>query len=88
MIHKLKTWPNYFNAVARGDKQFELRFNDREFSHDDELLLEEYVPDKYYGESTNAHYTGRILHRRVVYILEGGQFGLEEGYVLMGLKNI
>lgn len=80
-IHKLKTWKEYFVAVFRGDKQFEVRLNDRDFKINDELILEEYDPK-------NERYTGRILHRRISYVLPGGQFGIEEGYVVLGLLKI
>ncbi len=29
--HELKVWPDYFDSVARGDKSFDLRFDDRDF---------------------------------------------------------
>lgn len=31
MIHELKTLPEYFEAVRKGDKTFELREDDRDF---------------------------------------------------------
>jgi hypothetical protein len=79
-LHELKTWPEYFQAVARGDKTFEVRKNDRDFKVNQELLLREYDPEK--------GYTGRILHRYVSYVLHGGNFGIEEGYVILGLQKI
>jgi len=80
-IHKLKTWKEYFVAVFCGLKKFELRKNDRDFKIGDELILEEW-------DEINEIYTGRILHRRIDYILQGGQFGLEEGFVILGLSKI
>ena len=90
MIHELKTWPEYFWAVARGDKDFEIRLNDREFRASDEVLLKEYITDAHFetGKYEKQGYTGRILHRRIKYILHGGQFGIEAGYVVMGLEKI
>lgn len=32
------------------------------------------------------HYTGRTLERLVTYVLHGGQWGLQEGYVVLALK--
>lgn len=80
-IHNLKTWKKYFVAVFSGLKNFELRFNDRDFKIGDELILEEW-------DEITELYTGRILHRRIDYILEGGQFGLEKGYVILALSKI
>lgn len=81
MIHELKTWREYFIAVFSGIKNFELRKNDRDYKIGDELLLKEY-------DHIKEEYTGRILHRRIDYILHGGQFWLEKGYVILGLSKI
>ena len=81
MIHELKTWKKYFVEIFSGQKQFEVRLNDRDFKMYDELLLQEWDPAK-------QEYTGRILHRRIDYILHGGQFGIDEGYVVMSISKI
>lgn len=81
MIHELKTWKEFFVMVFCDSKKFELRKNDRDFKLSDELLLKEWDNEK-------QEYTGRILHRRIDYILKGGQFGLEEGYVIMGISKV
>lgn len=80
-IHELKTWTEYFGMVLAGHKNFELRKNDRDFKLGDELILKEFDP------KTNE-YSGKILHRRIDYILHGGQFGLEEGYCILSLSKI
>ncbi len=81
MIHELKTWREYFVDVFSGIKNFELRKNDRNYKVGDELLLKEY-------DHIKEKYTGRILHRRIDYVLHGGHFGLEEVYVILGLSKI
>lgn len=89
MIHELKTHPQYFSMVFSGSKKFEVRKNDRNYQLGDELILKEYVPKGYYEDGLNDDtYTGRILHRRIDYILHGGQFGIEDGYVVMSLSRI
>lgn len=80
-IHELKTWNEYFSMVFSGSKSFEVRKNDRDFKLLDEVLLREFDPN-------TEKYTGRILHRRISYIFKGGQFGIEEGYVVLGLQTI
>lgn len=81
MQHELKTWPEYFNEVIMNRKPFEVRKNDRNFSVGDWLYLREFDP--LYGE-----YTGNNAVREVTYVLNGGQFGIESGYVVMGLKEV
>ena len=76
--HTLKTWPDFFDAVASGDKTFEIRKNDRGFQKGDKLILEKFdpaEPEKY----ANAN----ALYVDVTYVLNG--FGLENGFVAMGL---
>lgn len=76
--HELKTWPEYFNAIAKGEKTFEVRKNDRDFQVNDILVLQEYDP-------MTKKYTGVELTFRVGYILYG--MGVEGGYCVMALAN-
>jgi len=62
-VHKLKTWPEYFNAILDGSKTFEYRINDREFKVDDILVLQEWEPH-------SAQYTGRNIEIVVTYVLD------------------
>lgn len=80
MTHALKTWPEYFEALHSGEKTFEVRRKDRPFKNGDRLLLQEW-------DNVNECYTGRELWFEVTYILEGGQFGIQEGYVVMGIRE-
>lgn len=80
MLHKLKTHPEFFINVFSGIKTFEIRKDDRDFKIGDELLLEEFLP--------KGDYTGRNLHRRIDYILKGGQFGIETGFVALAISKI
>ncbi|MCF3107296.1 DUF3850 domain-containing protein [Niabella sp. CC-SYL272] len=86
MVHELKTHPKYFSALLAGSKTFEVRKNDRDYKIGDELLLKEYDPDD--DEIVPEPYTGRILHRRIDYILHGGQYGIEPGYCVMSISKI
>lgn len=80
-IHELRIYKEYFTLVKSGVKQFEVRLNDREFEIGDELILKEW-------DKENLVYTGRFLHRKVDYLLKGGQFGIVEGYVVMSMSKI
>ena len=79
MVHELKTWEEYFGEVLTGNKTFEVRKNDRDFRKGDTLKLLSYDPIK-------KQYTGGEALRKVTYILKGGAFGVEKGFVVMGIK--
>lgn len=80
MEHELKILPVYFNEVKKGNKTFELRKNDRNYSVGDILVLKEWWSD------LNI-YSGKMVKRRVSYIFYGGSYGLDEGYCILGLEN-
>jgi hypothetical protein len=86
--HELKTDPRAFAASLAGDKTYEIRLDDRSFSPGDMLVLRE---TKYSGVEMAAHgmplsYTGRVLSRIVTHKLHG--YGLQEGWVVLGVQNI
>lgn len=83
---RLKTWPEYWDAVRHGTKTFEVRKNDRNFAVGDLLELQRWNPetgkeDPVEGDDT----TCSILEARVSYVLPGGAFGVEPGFVVLGL---
>ena len=80
VTHELKTWPGFFGAVMSGDKRFEVRKADRPFKVGDRLCLREWDPQA-------ETYTGAVLMVSVTFILSGGQFGIEPGYVVMGIAS-
>lgn len=80
MTWDLKTWPEYFEAVLRGAKTFEVRTNDRPYAVGDVLNLHEYLP-------LSGSQTGRNLMVRVSYILPDGPFAFP-GYVIMAIKPV
>jgi hypothetical protein len=79
-IHRLKTWPSYFKDIISGDKNFEVRKDDRNFQKGEGLVLMEFDP-------MEEAYTGRSMAFEISYILPGGLFGIEEGYCVIGLKR-
>lgn len=78
-IHRLKTLPSYFQALRIGDKTFEVRKDDRNFSVGDRLVLCEY-------DDLSDTYTGQELTYDVTYVMHGGKFGLDGDHVVMGLR--
>ena len=81
-IHKLKTWPEQFDAIKEGSKTFEFRKNDRNFEIGDILLLQKFDPTI----GTEGVYLCEEILVKVFHILEEG-FGLTEGHVIMSIKN-
>lgn len=61
MEHDLKTWPESYDAVARGDKTHEVRRCDRPYHVGDVLTLRRWDPQA-------EEYTGDVLHRQITYI--------------------
>jgi len=81
MWHHLKCWPEYFAAVLRGDKPFEVRKHDRDFRPCDYLTLEEWDP-------ATEQYTGRIVTRLVISFFDDSLPGVEPGYCVMGTRKV
>jgi len=88
-IHELKTWPEYYQEIEVGNKTFEVRKNDRDYKVGDILHLREYYPKRTIVEDMIMEgYSGREMLTKVEYILQGGSFGIEEGYYVMSIKVI
>jgi hypothetical protein len=81
-IHKLKCIQPYFNDIANGIKQFEIRKDDRNFKIGDRLDL--FVGDDEIIES--GDYRPHI-HVWITYKLTGEEFGLKQGYCALGLTR-
>jgi hypothetical protein len=62
MVHDLKCWPKYYQAVKSGAKPFEIRRCDRDYNVGDTLHLREWDPE-------TEEYTGRELSKKVTYRL-------------------
>ena len=89
-VHKLKTWPTYWDAVARGEKLFEVRENDRFFQAGDTVELIRLSEDRSgagYDLDFGASCIGepRRLRFRIGAILQGGQFGIEPRFCVFSL---
>lgn len=93
--HKLKLDTEYFDAVACGMKNFEVRFDDRGFQRGDILQLARYgrgLPGGRLGYLKDDWTTYReeadTITREITYVLTGGKFGIECSYVVLGLAEI
>lgn len=90
VVHTLKTLPVYFDAVERGEKTFEIRRDDRGFQKGDTVRLLR-LPDageRILADKSDPTMGMRNISRRILWILTGGQFGLEPGYVILSLGSV
>lgn len=83
--HTLKTIDIYYDAVVAGEKTFEVRRNDRAFQAGDTLVLER-IDDK--GRYTSPFPSRHTAKFRITYLLQGGQFGIEPGFCVLGLAKM
>lgn len=93
MKHSLKVNSEYWEPLCSGEKTFEVRRDDRGFQKGDTLLLRKWGPD--WNTKRNGYLKGKdrvteseadTIKMRVTWILTGGQFGIEPGFVVMGLE--
>ena len=81
MEHILKIWPEYFILIASGEKNFELRKNDRNYKAGDTLILKEYC--------TQFGYSGKGIRVEVTNVVKNvPAFGLMDGYCIMSTKIV
>ena len=78
-----KIWPEFFERVQSGEKNFELRLADFECTPGDTLVLKEYDPK-------TKSYTGRNIERTVTYVtkVEGLKTYSKEDIEKFGLQII
>lgn len=81
-----KVWPEYFQAILDGRKNYELRLADFECNPGDTLVLKEWNPD-------TKEYTGRVFEKEATFVVKTKdcKFWTEEeiekyGYQVIGLK--
>ncbi len=78
-----KVWPEYFQKVSSGEKNFEFRLADFECSSGDVLVLKEYDPK-------TKSYTGRSVERKVTYVtkIDAEKFYAKDAIAKYGLQII
>lgn len=85
--HCVKCLPPYFAAIRSGEKTFDVRRDDRGYQRGDFIVLQEFDPSRIQTPMC-GRYTGEEERREITWILTGGQFGIEPGYVVLALKEI
>ena len=86
-LHDLKTDPEVFQLSLDGLKDWEIRFNDRDFKVGDAIQLRE---TRYSGLGMSTGlplvYTGRVLKREITAVISG--YGLMKGWVILSVKEL
>ena len=91
MQHQLKTQPEDWMAIARGEKTCEARKNDRDFGVGDTLALWEWIPApetepcNWQSSGQMGTYTGRVVQVWVKHIVEG-RYGLPPDLAIMSIE--
>lgn len=80
-VHEIKVWPEYFDVIETGRKNFEVRKNDRDYKEGHVVLLHEY-------DNKKGEYSGKILAFEIGYVLQGGQFGIPDNYCVFSLVEL
>lgn len=83
-FHELKTTDVYWDAVNCGEKTFEVRRNDRGFQKGDLLHLIRVRGTGAFAYVENC----KVIRKRISYLLQGGQFGIEPGFCVLGLVDV
>jgi len=83
MTHALKITAPHFEQVRDGIKDFEIRFDDRDYLVGDVLILQEH---HYKAPGGKLHPTGFQVERKIKHILRKFK-GLQNGYIVLGLED-
>ena len=82
MTHEIKIKESFANAVLRGDKTFEIRFNDRGYQRGDSVRFI-VIDDSEYPVVIPHPLSGEYYE--ITYVMNG--WGLKEGYCAFGIKR-
>lgn len=81
MEHQIKILKNYADRILSGEKDFEVRLNDRDYQKGDTLLFTVIAGED--GVKTIGY---SVMKREIKYIHTG--LGMKENYVILGLKEV
>lgn len=88
LTHKCKSWSPFFQAIKKGIKTHDLRFDfDRNFKIGDIIRLEEYLPFE-------GRYTGDFVNVKVTYITSSktpcafSSAVLDKDYCILSIKVV
>ena len=82
--HVVKSWPAFFQAIIDGDKNFEVRYDDRHYQRGDVVLLREFDP----APDAEKPYTGREVQAVIGWVQHGSEWGLADGFCAFSLVGV
>jgi len=91
LIHELKCWPEFYDAMASGAKTFDIRKDDRPYAVGDLLAMRWWDPEREaYAKVDGCNSFGRpeILLFQVTYCLRHKPPWVLAHYVAMGLRRV
>ena len=85
-LHELKIKEDYFNAILRGEKTFELRKNDRDYQVGDLIHFVDIDGNNHI--IGNPAYNKKLVFQ-ITYILQNVQeYGLDKDYCILAIKKL
>ena len=83
-VHDIKAFPPIFNAVASGDKTFEVRRDTNHFEAGEVLRMREWE----YKGGGEGEYSGRELMMEITYV-QRGKFNnpVADGFCIMAIRK-
>lgn len=84
MIHHLKVWREFWPEIKSGAKPFEVRRDDRSYRAGDILRMRSYDPASRGYEFPYDEYIDFVI----TFKLPGGQFGIEPGFCVLGIRPV
>lgn len=84
MLHKIKLKEQFCDAVHKGQKNFEVRFNDRAYQTGDYI---QFIPVSLKGELLEVfEHPVQAATYVITYIMSGN--GIKENFVVLGIKEV
>lgn len=86
-VHKVKSWPWFFQPMVDGEKKHDMRNTDRNYRVGDTLILQEFDP-------RTGRYTGREHKMTITYITSRdtpcalSSNGLAQDHVILSVESL
>lgn len=87
-IHKIKINHEFVKAILEGDKNFEIRENDRGYQKGDLIQFRVKYPSPYVRSFDEDLFRSELESSlyEITYVING--WGLKDGYVVFGIRKV